>query len=88
MTAHAPSTLDALVDAVATTAPAPLRIAGGGTTRPRRHDDARPEADVVDLSALTGLAAYDPAECVVTVLAGTPVPVSYTHLTLPTNREV
>ena len=73
MTVTTPATLDALTDAVATTAPAPLRIAGGGTTRPWRRDDTRTEADVVDLRSLTGLTAYDPAECVVTVLAGTPV---------------
>lgn len=73
MIVSAPSTLDALVDAVATSGPAPLRIAGGGTSRPRpaaadAHEDA-----VLDLRALAGITTYDPAECVVTVLAGTPV---------------
>lgn len=69
----APPTLDALVDAVATSAPAPLRIAGAGTSRPRSTADDAPGDAVLDLRALTGITAYDPAECVVTVLAGTPV---------------
>lgn len=73
MTASAPPTIDALVDAVATSAPAPLRIAGGGTSRPRSAAAEAPGDAVVDLRALAGITAYDPAECVVTVLAGTPV---------------
>ena len=73
MIVSAPSTLDALVAAVIASAPAPLRIRGGGTSRPWRDDDARPHAGVLDLRALAGITTYDPAECVVTVLAGTPV---------------
>lgn len=70
----APTTIEALVDAVARSAPAPLRIAGGGTSRPRLADaDGRDGRAVLDLRALTGITSYDPAECVVTVLAGTPV---------------
>ncbi len=73
MTVSAPPTIDALVDAVATSAPAPLRIAGGGTSRPRSAAAEAPGDAVLDLCALAGITAYDPAECVVTVLAGTPV---------------
>lgn len=73
MIVTAPSTLDALVAAVIASAPAALRIRGGGTSRPWRDDDARPHAGVLDLRALAGITTYDPAECVVTVLAGTPV---------------
>jgi len=69
----APSTLDALAGAVATSAPQPLRIAGGGTSRPRLPRDGDSACAVLDLRELTGITAYDPAECVVTVLAGTPV---------------
>jgi glycolate oxidase FAD binding subunit len=73
VTASAPPTIDALVDAVATSAPAPLRIAGGGTSRPRSAA-ADAHGDVVlDRRTLAGITTYDPAECVVTVLAGTPV---------------
>ena len=73
MIVSAPSTLDALADAVATSVPAPLRIAGGGTSRPWPADTSEPAAAWLDMRALTGITAYDPAECVVTVLAGTPV---------------
>lgn len=69
----APQTLGALVESVTGSSPAPLWITGGGTTRPRPHDDASAETLVLDLRDLTGIASYDPAECVVTVLAGTPV---------------
>ena len=70
MTTSAPATISALVEAVASRAPAPLAIAGGGTSRPRPADGA---CAVLDMRALTGITAYDPAECVVTVLAGTSV---------------
>lgn len=73
MTVSAPTTLDALVDSVASSAPRPMHIAGGGTTRPLPADDGDAEAFVLDMSDLVGIAGYDPAECVVTVLAGTPV---------------
>lgn len=73
MSVLAPSTLDALAGAVATSAPQPLRIAGGGTSRPRLPRDGDRACAVLDLRELTGITAYDPAECVVTVLAGTPV---------------
>ena len=73
MTVATPSTLDALVDAVASTAPAPLRIAGGGTTRPWPGDHEAPDTLLLDMRAHGGITGYDPAECVVTVGAGTPV---------------
>jgi len=73
VTVAAPSTLDGLVDAVASTAPAPLRIAGGGTTRPWPRDHEAADALLLDMTALRGITGYDPAECVVTVRAGTPV---------------
>lgn len=73
MIVDAPSTLAALSECVAGSAPAPLWIAGGGTTRPWPEDSASGEVTVLDMSDLTGITAYDPAECVVTVLAGTPV---------------
>lgn len=68
-----PASLEALQEAVADTSPAPLRVAGSGTKRPAApaHDAAG--VAVLDLRGLAGITAYDPAECVVTVLAGTPV---------------
>lgn len=73
MTPLAPTTLDAVVAAVADSAPQPLRIAGAGTTRPRLPLDAPVDARHLDTTGVTGISAYDPAECVVTVRAGTPV---------------
>jgi glycolate oxidase FAD binding subunit len=64
----APDTIEALADAVASSAPARLAIAGAGTKRP--HADAE-RATAIDLTRLAGIAAYDPAECVVTARAGT-----------------
>jgi glycolate oxidase FAD binding subunit len=69
MTSLAPRSLAELQEAVATSAPGPLAIRGGATKwRPVRED-----AVSVDTRALTGIVAYDPAECVVTALAGTTV---------------
>ncbi len=65
----APTSLDALQDALATSRPGPIRIAGAGTKRPGVDDGA----SRLDLRGLRGIAAYDPAECVLTALAGTPV---------------
>ncbi|MBL8136710.1 MAG: FAD-binding protein [Acidobacteria bacterium] len=73
MTIAGPSTIESLVEAVAQSAPAPLAIAGGGTSRPRPADAAHHPCAVLDTRAVAGITAYDPAECVVTVLAGTPV---------------
>lgn len=67
----APRTIDALVDAVTATTPRPVLVAGYGTKRPAPAGEA--DATRLDLRQLTGLTAYDPAECVVTVRAGTPV---------------
>lgn len=65
----APASIEELAERVAATAPAPLRIAGAGTKRPRDGDDTA----VVDLRRLTGVVTYDPAECVLTARAGTRV---------------
>ncbi len=72
MTPLAPQSLSDLAEAVAASAPAPVIVTGGGSKRPRGLAEAAP-AHVVDTRRLSGLVAYDPAECVVTVLAGTPV---------------
>lgn len=69
----APASIDALVEAVAHSAPSPLRIAGGGSKRPSNGNGLVVEAGRLDMGSLSGISAYDPAECVVTVLAGTPV---------------
>lgn len=70
MTADAPRTIDALATLVASTTSSALRIAGACTKRDTGADAA---ATVIDVRGLTGLSAYDPAECVVTVGAGMPV---------------
>ena len=64
-----PRSLAELQEAVATSAPAPLAVRGGAT----KWRPVRAEAACLDTRALTGIVAYDPAECVVTALAGTPV---------------
>lgn len=68
MTPIAPASLDALAETIAASAPAPLTVRGAGTK-------ARSAAGstTIDMRALSGLVAYDPAECVVSVRAGTPV---------------
>jgi glycolate oxidase FAD binding subunit len=66
----APASIVALQDAVATSRPAPIRIAGAGT----KASAATPsDASVIDLRQITGITSYNPAECVLTALAGTPV---------------
>ena len=66
----APSSLDALQQAVAASVPGPLRIAGAGTKAPVAPGG---DAQVLDMRGLTGITSYNPAECVFTALAGTPV---------------
>ena len=64
-----PRSLSELQEAVAASAPAPLAIRGGGT----KYLAPRRDAAILDTRALAGIVTYNPAECVVTVLAGTPV---------------
>jgi glycolate oxidase FAD binding subunit len=64
----APRSLDELQEAVASSAPAPLRIRGGGTKR-----EPGGEAVTLDLRQLSGVVAYNAAECVITALGGTTV---------------
>lgn len=64
---HVPETIDALREAVATSS-GPLPVLGAGTKRRIDGDGPR-----LALASLRGITAYDPAECVVTALAGTPV---------------
>ena len=64
----APRSLAELQEAVAASAPAPLRIRGGGSKRPPPA-----EGTTLDLRQLSGVVAYNPAECVITVLGGTRV---------------
>ena len=68
MTPIAPPSLVALAEAIAASAPAPLTVRGAGTKA-----RSAPESTAIDMRALSGLVAYDPAECVVSVHAGTPV---------------
>jgi glycolate oxidase FAD binding subunit len=68
----APASIDALAAAIADSSPRTLRIAGAGTKRPA-HAAGGDDTLLIDMRGLSGLAAYDPAECVVTALAGTPV---------------
>lgn len=69
MTTLSPRSLPELQEAVAASAPGPLAIRGGATKWRPVHDDAAS----LDTRALAGVVAYDPAECVVTALAGTTV---------------
>ncbi|MGE0814305.1 MAG: FAD-binding protein [Vicinamibacterales bacterium] len=66
----APATIDAVCRQVGASR-GPLRVAGAATKR-RPVDDAAP---VLALTGLSGIVAYDPAECVVTALGGTPAAV-------------
>jgi glycolate oxidase FAD binding subunit len=63
-----PATIDELAEAVRTAPPGTLTIRGGSSKAPPIRDGL-----VLDLPALTGIVAYDPAECVVAARAGTPV---------------
>lgn len=72
MTAR-PGSIAALQEVVARTSPASLRVTGAGTKRPADATDDPAGTVVLDTRSLTGHTPYDPAECVVTVLAGTPV---------------
>jgi glycolate oxidase FAD binding subunit len=69
MTTLSPGSLPELQEAVAASAPGPLAVRGGAT----KWRPVRVEATSLDTRALTGIVAYDPAECVVTALAGTRV---------------
>jgi glycolate oxidase FAD binding subunit len=69
MTTLSPRSLAELQEAVAASAPGPVAIHGGAT----KWRPVREVAASVDTRALTGIVAYDPAECVVTALAGTTV---------------
>ncbi|MGD9905158.1 MAG: FAD-binding protein [Vicinamibacterales bacterium] len=64
----APRSLDELQEAVRASAPAPLRVRGGGSKRVAARDGT-----TLDTRALTGIVAYQAAECVITALAGTPL---------------
>jgi len=64
----APRSLAELQEAVAASAPATLRIRGGGSKRPPSADGT-----TLDLRQLSGVVAYNPAEGVITVLGGTRV---------------
>lgn len=62
----------ALAAGIAATSPAPLQVRGGATKRAALGaDSAGPP--VLDTRALRGIVAYDPRECVITALGGTPV---------------
>jgi len=63
-----PRSLAELQEAVAASRPGPLRIRGGGSKRVAARDGA-----TLDTRGLSGIVAYNAAECVVTALAGTPV---------------
>lgn len=70
-----PASIGELRDVVAASAPGSVRIAGAGTKRPVAppRAGAADDAMTLDLRRLSGILAYDPAECVVTALGGTPV---------------
>lgn len=70
-----PSSLDELCDVVAQSDARPLRIAGAGTKRsaPDRVGAAADDDLTLDVRGLSGIVAYDPAECVVVALGGTPI---------------
>ena len=65
-----PSTLDALQHAVTSSRPGRLRIRGAGT---KAGGGDTPGVQRLDTRALRGITSYNPAECVLTALGGTPV---------------
>ena len=65
-----PASLDELQHAVASSMPCRLRVTGAGT---KARVASGGDAQVLDMRRLTGIAGYNPAECVVTALAGTRV---------------
>lgn len=66
----APASVAALQHAVATSMPRPIRIVGAVT----KATGATPgDTTVIEMRPLTGITSYNPAECVLTALAGTPV---------------
>ncbi|MFN7980009.1 MAG: FAD-binding protein [Vicinamibacterales bacterium] len=69
MTTHAPATLDALCALVSESGATPLVVRGAGT----KTAQAGGAGLAIDLRGVAGIAGYDPAECVVTARAGTPV---------------
>ena len=68
--ALSPASLDELQHMVTTSMPGPLRVAGAGTKARMTAGDGW---QVLDLRRLSGIISYNPAECVFTALAGTPV---------------
>ncbi len=68
--ALSPASVDELQQVVAASMPAPMRVAGAGTKARTTAEDG---AQVLDLRRLSGIISYNPAECVFTALAGTPV---------------
>lgn len=69
MTRHAPPSFEALSALVADSGRAPIVVGGAGTKSTRAVEAGL----AIDMRAIHGLAGYDPAECVVTARAGTPV---------------
>ncbi len=65
-----PASVEELQQMVTASMPAPLRLAGAGTKATTTVGNG---AQVLTLRTLSGIISYNPAECVFTALAGTPV---------------
>ena len=68
----APISIDTLRQALADSRPSRMRITGAGTKATGREANDG-DARRLDLRGLRGIVSYNPAECVITALAGTPV---------------
>lgn len=67
------ASVDALQEAVRSVEPGVRLLPVAGATKPGLSSSRRTDVEALDLSGLSGILEYDPAELTLTALAGTPV---------------